>query len=83
MDTIKLNLSIEDINAVLEGLGNLPYAKVFNVVATIQQQASEQIKNAEDMSAAAGQTQANHVQESGISEVEVIPVTKQTSSAGT
>jgi hypothetical protein len=82
METIKLKLSIEDINSILEGLGNLPYAKVFNVVATIQQQASEQIKNAEDISDAVGQTEANHMQETAISEVEPIPVTKQTTSVG-
>jgi hypothetical protein len=46
MQTIKLSLSIENVNLILEGLGNLPYAKVYNAVANIQQQASEQIEPA-------------------------------------
>lgn len=47
MQEIKLKLTIEDANLVLEGLGSLPYAKVFNTVATIQQQAQAQIKSVE------------------------------------
>lgn len=47
MQDIKLNLSVEDINLILEGLGNLPFSRVFTLVGKIQEQAAEQIKSAE------------------------------------
>lgn len=47
MQEIKLSLPVEDMNLILEGLGNLPFAKVFTLVGKIQEQASEQIKSAE------------------------------------
>jgi hypothetical protein len=47
MQEIKLSLTVEDANLVLEGLGSLPYGKVFNAVATIQQQAQAQMKSAQ------------------------------------
>ncbi|MFT7265140.1 MAG: hypothetical protein ACI9A2_003224 [Halioglobus sp.] len=63
MQKITLNLTIEDANLVLEGLGSLPYAKVFNAVGTIQQQAQAQIKSAEsaqpEMGSAPEQTVAD------------------------
>jgi len=48
MQEITLKLSIDDANTVLEALGNLPYAKVFNTIAIIQQQAQAQVKPAPD-----------------------------------
>jgi hypothetical protein len=47
MQEIKLSLAIDDVNIVLEGLGNLPFAKVYALVAKIQEQASEQVKPAD------------------------------------
>jgi hypothetical protein len=42
--TITLNLSVEETNLILEGLGNMPFAKVYALVGKIQEQASEQLK---------------------------------------
>jgi len=44
MQEIKLNLAVEDVNVVLEALGNLPFARVYELVGKIQGQAAEQIK---------------------------------------
>lgn len=44
MQEITLKLSLEEANLVLEGLGNLPFAKVYALVAKIQAQAGEQLK---------------------------------------
>ncbi|CAD5372268.1 conserved hypothetical protein [Rubrivivax sp. A210] len=46
MQDIKLNLAIEDVNLILEGLGNMPYAKVYTLVAKIQEQAARQLEAA-------------------------------------
>lgn len=47
MQEIKLKLTVEEINLIMEGLGNLPFAKVFTLVGKVQEQAAEQIKKAE------------------------------------
>ena len=47
MQEIKLSLAIDDVNMILEGLGTLPFAKVYALVGKIQEQASEQIKPAD------------------------------------
>jgi hypothetical protein len=44
MPTIQLNLSIEEINTVLEALGQLPYSRVYQLIGTIQQQAQQQLQ---------------------------------------
>ncbi len=44
MQELTLTLTVEDVNAVLEGLGNLPFAKVYALVAKIQTQASGQLR---------------------------------------
>lgn len=41
---IKLELSLEEVNAILAGLGKLPYEAVFQIVAKVQAQAQEQLK---------------------------------------
>jgi hypothetical protein len=43
-------LSIEETNLVLEGLGLLPFARVYEVVDVIQRQAREQIDGSPDRS---------------------------------
>ena len=53
MPDIQLRLSIDDLNLVLEGVGNLPFAKVYALVARIQAQAAEQIQSAQAAQAAA------------------------------
>jgi len=44
MQEIKLSLAIEEVNLILEGLGNLQFAKVFALVGKIQEQAAGQIR---------------------------------------
>jgi hypothetical protein len=46
MQDINLTLHIDDVNVILEGLGNLPFAKVYVLVGKIQEQAAEQIRAA-------------------------------------
>jgi hypothetical protein len=73
MQEIKLNLTIENLNLLLEGLGNLPYARVYQLVAMIQQQASEQIQAAEKFRSESEQT---------ISDQDAIPVAKRAAFVG-
>lgn len=42
--TIKIELSIEDINLILEALGALPFARVFQLIGRIQARAREQLE---------------------------------------
>jgi len=42
-EEIVLNLTPEEINIVLEGIGNLPFVKVYNLIGKIQAQASAQL----------------------------------------
>jgi hypothetical protein len=41
---IALQLTLEETNLILEGLGHLPYGRVYALVAKIQGQAGEQLK---------------------------------------
>ena len=43
---ITLRLSLDEVNLVLEAVGALPFARVFNLVSRIQSQAAEQIQAA-------------------------------------
>jgi hypothetical protein len=43
MKDIKLNLTINEVNAVLKSLGNLPYVQVCALIEKIQAQANLQI----------------------------------------
>lgn len=51
---LQLNLSIDEVNTVLEALGQLPYSRVYQLIGNIQQQAQGQLQderrrpNAED-----------------------------------
>lgn len=40
---ITLKMTTEDINLLLEALGNLPFVKVYNLIGKIQAQASAQL----------------------------------------
>jgi hypothetical protein len=44
MQEINLKLAIEDVNVILEGVGNLPFAKVYALVGKIQEQAAQQLR---------------------------------------
>ena len=41
---IQIDLSIEEINTVLTGLGNLPYANVYELIGKIREQTETQLK---------------------------------------
>lgn len=56
MQEIKLSLVIEEVNLILEGLGNLPFAKVYALVGKIQEQAARQIEAADAAEAKAAPT---------------------------
>jgi len=43
MKEIQLMLSVDDVNKVLNALGNLPYVQVFELIARIQTQADHQL----------------------------------------
>lgn len=45
---IHLELTLEETNLVLEALGALPYARVYELIAGIQQQAQKQFDAAAD-----------------------------------
>jgi hypothetical protein len=42
-EEIILNLKPEEINLILEGVGNLPFIKVYSLISKIQNQASAQL----------------------------------------
>ncbi|HWN70700.1 MAG TPA: hypothetical protein VNM90_23830 [Haliangium sp.] len=44
MNTIKLELNIEEINMILEALGQLPFARVYTLIGRIQEQAHAQLQ---------------------------------------
>ncbi len=42
-DPIRLNLSIPELNMLLEALGGMPYYKVYELIGKLQSQAQEQL----------------------------------------
>ncbi len=40
---IQLQFSPDEVNLILEGLGNLPFVKVYQLIGKIQEQASHQV----------------------------------------
>ena len=40
---IELKVTVDEANLILEGLGHLPFAKVFALVGRIQEQAQQQL----------------------------------------
>ena len=51
---IQLTLTLEEVNGVLQSLGNLPYAQVQPLVDKIRAQATPQFEAAQAAAAAAG-----------------------------
>jgi len=43
MDKLQLNLSIEQVNAILFALGRMPYENVFQLIEEVKRQANEQL----------------------------------------
>jgi hypothetical protein len=52
MKTIRLELTVEETNLVLEALGNLPFIKVHELISKIHQQASPQVASTDNNAAA-------------------------------
>lgn len=48
MRELKLTVTIDEANLILEGLGQMPFARVYGLVAKLQEQASGQIGQGED-----------------------------------
>ncbi|MFK3978814.1 hypothetical protein ACI2K4_00405 [Micromonospora sp. NPDC050397] len=46
MPQITLSLTLEQTNTILEALGQMPYARVYELVETIGRQASAQVQTA-------------------------------------
>jgi hypothetical protein len=44
---MKLELTINDVNMILQALGNAPYAQVFELVEKIRTQAQAQVQSTE------------------------------------
>ncbi|MGE3512331.1 MAG: hypothetical protein AB7N65_25990 [Vicinamibacterales bacterium] len=40
---VTLTLSLDEVNLILEGLGNLPFARVYTLIGRMQEQASAQL----------------------------------------
>ena len=43
MKQIKLDLTVDEANLIMEGLGNLPFVKVHELIGKIHEQASAQV----------------------------------------
>ncbi len=42
---IELKLSVDEVNTILEAMGQMPFIKVFSIIEKIQQQAAKQLNN--------------------------------------
>ena len=51
MEKITLQLTVNEVNAILNGLSKLPYEAVHQIIANIQKQGQEQIKAIENATA--------------------------------
>lgn len=47
MSKINLELTIEEVNTILSGLGNLPFVQVNKLIINIQQQSQSQLQQEE------------------------------------
>lgn len=48
INEINLTLTIDEVNQILEGLGNQPFAKVFLLIGKIQAAAAAQLNGRQD-----------------------------------
>jgi hypothetical protein len=44
LKNIQLEVSLNELNSILESLGHLPYVQVFNLIESLRQQAISQVK---------------------------------------
>ena len=56
--TIKLELNLDEVNAILASLGKHPFEAIFQLVNKIQQQGAEQVQAAEAAAKAAAEAPA-------------------------
>ncbi len=47
MEQISINLTLEEVNTILESLGRLPYAEVFQLIHKVKAQAEAQVQASE------------------------------------
>ncbi|MCB0571788.1 MAG: hypothetical protein KDC66_18605 [Phaeodactylibacter sp.] len=47
MQELELTLTVEEVNQILEALGNQPFKSVFALIGKIQRQAGEQLQGGE------------------------------------
>jgi len=59
MKELQFNVTVEEANIILEGLGKLPFERVFNVVGKLQNQANEQMKTIESNGSSNGTIKEN------------------------
>jgi hypothetical protein len=43
--TINLSVTLDEANLILEGLGQLPFVRVYRLIARLQEQGSRQVSN--------------------------------------
>lgn len=43
MKELKLTLTVDEVNVILQALGNMPFQQVYAIIQKIQQQANEQL----------------------------------------
>ena len=44
MNKVTLNLTVDEVNAILQALSNMPYAQVYQLVHSIQSEAAPQLE---------------------------------------
>ena len=49
MKELVFKVSLDETNLILEGLGHLPFARVYALVEKVQQQASDQLKGGSEL----------------------------------
>ena len=49
MKEVQLQSTIEEVNVILEGLGNLPFIKVYHLIEKIQGQAARQMSDSDNV----------------------------------
>lgn len=46
MNKLNIQLTIDELNLIIESLGSQPYMRVYNLIGNIQQQATDQLSAA-------------------------------------
>ncbi len=59
MKEIKLQVSVEEANLILEALGNLPFIKVYGLIGKLQEQASQQVNGTGPTPAEEGESESS------------------------